>query len=233
MHSWADLLMLVLILANLALLSSSRLALCIRLVALQGILVGCLPLLQGAPALGPRPLLLAGAAILLKGLAFPVLLFRALRSANISREVEPFVGFTFSLVLGVCLLIGLLGLGVRLALPFGLPSALSVPTAWFTSLTGLFLIVARKKALTQVLGYLSLENGIYAFGTLLASEQPWLVEMGVLFDVFVAVFIMGIIIFHISREFNHVDTSRLAYLQDWRGSGKPAPRPALKRRRRA
>jgi hydrogenase-4 component E len=60
-----------------------------------------------------------------------------------------------------------------------------------------------------------LENGVYAFGTTISSEQPWLVEMGVLLDVFVAVFIMGIMIFHISREFDHIDTHRLARLSDW------------------
>jgi hydrogenase-4 component E len=94
-------------------------------------------------------------------------------------------------------------------------SGLLVPTAFFLILTGMFLIVARRQALTQALGYLVLENGIYAFGSLLAKSAPWLVELGVLLDVFAAVFIMGIIIFHIHREFDHIDTHRLVYLQDW------------------
>ena len=88
-----------------------------------------------------------------------------------------------------------------------------VPTALFTFWIGMFLIVSRKKALTQVIGYLTLENGIYLFGLALAREEPLLVEMGVLLDVFVAVFVMGIAIFHISREFDHIDVDRLSRLK--------------------
>ena len=84
----------------------------------------------------------------------------------------------------------------------------------FTTLTGLLIIVSRRKALTQVVGYLAMENGIYAFGAALAVKEPLLLEMGVLLDVLVAVFVMGITIHHISREFDHIDTDRLSELKD-------------------
>jgi hydrogenase-4 component E len=80
--------------------------------------------------------------------------------------------------------------------------------------TGLFLIVSRRKALMQVLGYIVLENGIYAFGVALVVESPLLVELGVLLDVFVAVFVMGITMFHLSRAFDDIDTDQLAMLKD-------------------
>ena len=69
-------------------------------------------------------------------------------------------------------------------------------------------------ALSQVLGYLAMENGIYAFGMAFAIQEPLMVEMGVLLDVFVAVFVMGIAIHHISREFDHIDTDKLSALKD-------------------
>ncbi len=81
-------------------------------------------------------------------------------------------------------------------------------------MVGLLLIVSRRKAVMQTLGYLAMENGIYAFGLAFAVEEPLLVEMGVLLDVFVAVFVMGIAIHHISREFDHIDTDRLSTLKD-------------------
>ena len=59
-----------------------------------------------------------------------------------------------------------------------------------------------------------LENGIYIFGVTLVRDQPWLVETGILLDVFVAVFVMGIAIFHISREFDHMDVDQLTVLKD-------------------
>ncbi|MBN1594804.1 hydrogenase [candidate division FCPU426 bacterium] len=221
MAVWIDALMMLLVLADLVLLGSSRISFCIRIVAFQGIVLGGLPLLRHAPDLGVRPLLLAATALMVKGVVFPRLLLKALRDANIRHEIEPFVGYTSSIVFGVVALGVFLALGRRLEMPLPAPSGLVVPASFFTGLVGLFLIMTRKKALTQVLGYLVMENGIYAFGAVLAIEQPWLVEMGVLLDVFVAVFVMGIIIFHISREFDHVDTHRLAFLRDWRKSYKP------------
>lgn len=89
-----------------------------------------------------------------------------------------------------------------------------IPGAMFTILTGLFIVVSRRKALTQVLGYLVLENGVYVFGSSLAVEEPLLVEMGILLDVLVAVFVMGIVIFQINREFDHIDTDKLSVLKD-------------------
>lgn len=82
-------------------------------------------------------------------------------------------------------------------------------------LVGFFLIVSRRIALSQVLGYLVLENGIYILGVALVHEQPFLVELGVLLDVFVGVFVMGIMMFHINREFDHIDVHRLAKLTDF------------------
>jgi len=92
-------------------------------------------------------------------------------------------------------------------------SAFLFPGALFTTLTGLMIIVSRRKALTQVVGYLVMENGVYAFGAALAVQEPLLVEMGILLDVFVAVFVMGITIYQISREFDHIDTDRLSELK--------------------
>jgi hydrogenase-4 component E len=68
--------------------------------------------------------------------------------------------------------------------------------------------------LNQVVGYLVLENGVYLFGLILAPEVPLLVELGILLDVFVAVFVMGIAIFHISREFDHLEMDQLTTLKD-------------------
>jgi hydrogenase-4 component E len=69
-----------------------------------------------------------------------------------------------------------------------------------------------------------MENGIYAFGVALLLDQPVLVELGILLDVFVAVFVMGIAIFHISREFDHIDTRRLSSLADVQTEGKEGRR---------
>jgi hydrogenase-4 component E len=104
-------------------------------------------------------------------------------------------------------------LSSRLTLPADLSIPLVVPVAFFSILTGLFVIVSRKNAITQVLGYIVMENGIYTFGIALAVKQPLLVEFGILLDIFVGVFVMGITIFNINREFEHIDTDQLSHLR--------------------
>ena len=210
-----DLLLILVVLTNLKLLGSSRLGASIRTVAVQGFLLGLLPLWAHAHDLSGHVVLLAVGGMVLKGVVFPWLLLRALREAEVQREIEPFVGYIASLLVGVGAIGVSLWLSARLPLPEPVVAPLLVPTALFSILAGLFLIVSRKKAINQVLGFLVLENGIYAFGIGLVQEASLLVELGVLLDVFVGVFVMGIIIFHIRREFDHIDTDQLSTLKDW------------------
>ncbi len=214
MSLFTDAVIAVLILTNLRLLASSRVSACIYAVACQGVLLGILPLLVGPEHLTVRACMLSTATVLLKGFFFPWLLLRALRSANANREIEPLVSYTLSLLIAALLLAAAMWLGKQLPLPVPARSPMVLPLAMFTIMAGLFAIVSRRSALTQVLGYLVMENGIYAFGLAFALSQPMLVELGILLDAFMAVFVMGITIFHISREFDHMDTDRLSALRD-------------------
>ena len=213
MNNTADIVMIFLVLTNLTLLGSSRLGACIRTVAVQGVVLGLLPLLLNDWRLELHLIMFSVAIITLKGIVFPWMLTRTLRDLKTQREVEPFIGYGISIVLGTIILMICMWLGSRLPLSGPATSPLIVPVVFFTIMSGLFLIVSRKKALTQVLGYLVLENGIYAFGVALVDQQPMLVELGILLDIFVAVFVMGIAIFHINREFDHIDTDKLSGLR--------------------
>jgi hydrogenase-4 component E len=206
--------LILVVLTNLRLLGSSRLGASIRTVAVQGFLIGLLPLLAPDHGVLWHVLVLAIGSMALKGVVFPRLLLHALREADVRREVEPFVGSIMSLLVGIVSLGASFWIGQRLPLPNPMTSALLVPVALSSILIGLFLIVSRKKAVNQVLGFLVMENGIFTFGVGLVGELSLLVELGVLLDVFVAVFVMGIMIFHISREFDHLDTDRLSTLKD-------------------
>jgi hydrogenase-4 component E len=209
-----DTLMVLLVFTNLRLLGLNRLNASIRTVATQGVLLGVVALLANAGHLTPRFIMIGVAGIVLKGIVFPWLLFRALRGARVRREVEPFVGYVPSVLAGVGSFLISLWVAARLPLPATATSDLLVPTSLSILFVGLFLVVSRKKALSQALGYLVFENGIYAFGVGIAYEAPALIEMGILLDVFVAVFVMGITVFHISREFDSIDTTRLAALKE-------------------
>jgi hydrogenase-4 component E len=223
MNTPIDAIMVFLVLTNLLMLGGSRMATLIRMVTIQAIVLGLLPLVVNRENLNVHHYALAAGILILKGIFYPYLLRRAQRDANVRLEIEPFIGFSLSLLSGMLALAFSLWLGSRLPLPVANSSTLIVPVAFFTIICGLFLIVARRKALTQVIGYLTLENGIYAFGVGIAQDSPLLVEMGVLLDIFVAVFVMGIIIFHINREFDHIDTDRLATLRDWSSQPQNVP----------
>lgn len=213
MAHWLDLILILLILPSFVFLGSSRLQFCIRVLGLQGVLLGLLPLLSQSHAAHWRAIMLALATMALKGALLPGMLSRAMRRADVRHEVEPFVSFNGSLVIGIISLGISFWMAARLPLEPG-QSSLAVTVAFFNIFAGLFVIISRKKALTQVLGYLTMENGVYTFGVALALETPLLVEFGVLLDVFVAVFVMGIMIFHISKTFDHIDTDQMTELKE-------------------
>ncbi|HSN92012.1 MAG TPA: hydrogenase [Anaeromyxobacteraceae bacterium] len=209
-----DLAFILVVVIDLFVLASSRMGASIRVVAMQGVVLGALPLLL-APAGHPlgHYVLLAGGALAIKGVVIPWLMFRAIREAAIRREMAPVVGFVPSMVLG--------GIGVALAfafsgrLPLPVPAhPFLVPTSLATAWTGMLLVVSRRKAVNQVLGFLVLENGVFVFGLLLSGFMPTMVEAGVLLDLFAAVFVMGIVMFHINREFSSLDTEKLSALKD-------------------
>lgn len=212
MQTAAELFLLLVVLTDFAVLGTSRLRTCIQAVAAQGLLLGLLALAL-ASHLTPHVAGLAAGTILVKAVVLPWFLVWAIREAAVRREVEPVVGFIASILLGA------LALAVAFAISARLPAgdvqqSLLVPVALATVMIGLVVLTTRRKALTQVVGYLMLENGIYLFGLTQTESVPFLLEVGVLLDVFAGVFIMGIVVFHINREFDSLDSARLTELKD-------------------
>jgi hydrogenase-4 component E len=213
MQQWIELATVLLFLANLAMLGLSELGACVRMVAFQGILLGLFTLIVRADVLTVRLVCLGVFSIGLKGLVFPFLLLRGIREAGVRREVEPFVGYAASIMAGLAMLAVSLWIAARFHVSGPAISSFVIPVALSTVFTGLFLVISRRKALNQVIGYLVFENGIYMFGIAVVGEIPLLVEFGVLLDVFVAVFVMGIAIHRINREFDHIDADQLSSLK--------------------
>jgi hydrogenase-4 component E len=212
MERLADLLLLLVLLFGFLILGTTRLTTCIRAVAVQGGLLGLLPLVLH-PQWSVHTVGLAAGTILVKAIVLPWFLIWAIREAAVRREVEPRVGYIASLVLGILAVAVAGAVAARLPVP-GEHPVLLVTTSLACVIMGLQILATRAKALIQVVGYLVLENGIYVFGLTSLDRVPFLVEVGVLLDVFVAVFIMGIVVFHINREFDSLDSTRLAELKD-------------------
>jgi hydrogenase-4 component E len=199
---------------NLLALGSSRLPSLIRAMSVQGMLLGMMPLAMERETLDWQVVLVVLATIVGKGVVIPGLLRRAMRAAQIDREIEPFIGFVPSLLLGAGGTIAAVALARMLPLLPEHAGTLLVPGSIASVLTGFILLIGRSKAISQVCGYLILENGIYLFGLLLIHSTPLLVESGILLDVTVGVFIIGIIVDRIQRAFDSLDTRKLTTLRE-------------------
>ena len=174
----------LLTLNNLALLGMGRLRTLINLVTAQGILLGGLLLMHDHA-------LLAVAVLLIKGGLLPWLLHR--------------LGFGLAVLTGLACLVFSLWLEGRLPMTPGLFPPLLLPAGLTTLFCGLLLVVGRATALSQVMGYLVAENGIFLLGIPLMTAGAVWFELTLLLDIFVAVFVMGIAINHISHTFESID----------------------------
>ena len=213
MNGITDSVLVLLVLSCFLLLGAGRVAASIRILAIQGFMVGMLPLVLHDGAPGFRLVLIGGAIAVLKGIVLPRWLARTLRDTGICHETPPLIGNATSILLGVAALVAIFWLEQRLNLPVSASTALAVSTGFMLMATGLFLIIARSMALHQVIGYLALENGMYMFGLAVVRDIPLLVELGVLVDLIVAVFVMGIAINRIARKFAHADSDQLSMLK--------------------
>ena len=206
-----QLLLLLVVLTDFAVLGTSRLSACIRWMAVQGAILGLLPLAYGG-AITEHVYGLAAGTVLVKAVLLPGFLKWAIREAAIRREVEPRVGYMASMLFGAAALGAAFAIaGTTRAFP---RHDLIVPVALVTVMIGLVVLITRTKAITQVVGYIMLENGVYLFGLTLSRRVPFLVEVGVLLDVFVGIFIMGIVVFHINREFDSISAANLSELRE-------------------
>jgi hydrogenase-4 component E len=206
-------LLVIVLVLNLFALGSSRIQSVIRIVAAQGACLGLIMLLMHERLTLPV-ILSAAAAVLIKGIVIPAVMVRSLRAADIKREVEPFIGFLPSIILGAAATASVLLFARILSAPDARTPNLIIPAAIATVLVGFIILISRYKAISQVLGYLVLENGIYIFGMLLVEAIPLVVEMGMLLDLFVGVFVISIITNHINRAFSSMDTRRLVSLKE-------------------
>lgn len=205
----------LLALSCLFLLGSSRLRMSIRMVAFQGLLLGLLQLFAaGANHISPALVLLAVTSIVMKSGLLPWLLNKAMIDSGTRREIEPFISFGASMLLGLFLLAASGWLVSNLQETEPLASPVTLTAGFFLVFSGLLLLITRRKALTQTLGFLVLENGVFTAGLSLGSEFSVMVELGILLDVFVGIFLMGIMLFHIDHEFDHLDADRFNELSD-------------------
>ncbi len=190
----------------------------IRLFALQSFLLAAIAGIIAFYNHAPHIYIAAVLTLLAKGVFVPIVLERLVARIQIRQEIEP----VFNMPLSIVISGGLTLVGYVLAEPFYRSgeapgastlghNALAVAISLF--LIGFFTMLNRRKALTQVLALLSLENGLFLAAISLTFGMPLIVELGVLFDVLVAVMVLGILVYRIRESFESMDVSRMRRLR--------------------
>ena len=185
----------------------------VRLFAVQSL---TLAILAAVIAAFTRSIELAGVAVvlaLLKVVVIPRVLTRAVAKIGLQPAALPYLGTPATLV--VCG--GLVTIAFYVMAPVAasnpLPTAEAIPIAFAGVLIGFFVMVNRRRALTQILGFLMLENNIFLLALLATYGVPFIVEMGVFLDVLVAVLIMEVFIYRIKENFDSIEVDRLGRLK--------------------
>jgi hydrogenase-4 component E len=162
----------------------------------------------------PHIYIAAALTLVVKVILVPILFERLVERMEIHEEIEPFVNTPLSVVIAG----GLTLVGYVVAEGFYRPdepglghNALAVAISLF--LIGFFTMINRRKALTQVLALLSLENGLFLAAISLTYGMPLIVELGIFFDVLVAAMVLGILVYRIRETVESMDVSRLRRLR--------------------
>ena len=208
-----DLLIILVVLSNLRLLATSRIESLISWTGIQGMLLGVFALLSRWTHIAPDVFMVGVTAFTLKGVLFPIMLFRLTKTVHSKREADPYVGFIASTIIGLLAFMASLWLGSRLPIPGNDMSKLVLPATLFSIFSGLFLIISRKNAISQVIGFLVMENGTFMLGVGTLYYAPFLVEIGALLDILVAVLIWSVLIRYMNRAFHNINTQKLTHLK--------------------
>ena len=184
----------------------------IRLYGLQSLLLAIVATTMAISESRPELFVTAALTVVLKTILIPWFLMRTVDRIGIHREIEPFLNVPVSLL--ICLGLTVVGYRVSTGFEEGAQQVTHhlIGVALSLLLIGLFLMVTRKKAITQILALLTVENAVFLVAVGVTTGMPLIVELGIAFDVMLAVLVLGILVQRIVGRFESMDVSRLSNL---------------------
>jgi hydrogenase-4 component E len=203
-----------LLLLSFAMLSQRRIVSLVNLLALQGAIL-CMATLLLAWRTGSHHLYLSAALTLgLKVIFLPWLLHRLIRQLGVYWDTEPLLNITGTMLVGVLVVIFSFGLAQPISALASTATRNSIGIAVAVVLIAFLTMITRRKAMSQVVGFLSMENGLF-FGAMSATYgMPMIVELGVALDVLVAMLVLGVFFFQIREQFDSLDLKHLEALKE-------------------
>lgn len=185
----------------------------IRLYGLQSLLLAIVATTIAISESRPELFVTAALTVVLKTILIPWFLMRTVDRIGIHREIDPFLNVPVSLL--ICLGLTVVGYRVSTGFEEGVQQVTHhlIGVALSLLLIGLFLMVTRKKAITQILALLTVENAVFLVAVGVTTGMPLIVELGIAFDVMLAVLVLGILVQRIVGRFESMDVSRLSNLK--------------------
>lgn len=191
-----------------------ELAAIVRLLVAQGVLIAALAALLGVRESSGELYLAALGVLVLKAFVLPAVLRRVLAESGEARETEPLVNVTASLLAAALLTLLAYWLSGPLVALAPSPATRALPVGLAVVLMGFFMLVTRRRALSQVVGFLLLDNGIATTAFLATSGVPLVVELGVSLDVLLVVLVLQIVVARMRLTFGRTDLDELRELRD-------------------
>jgi hydrogenase-4 component E len=202
------------LLLSFAMISQRRIASLINLFAVQGAALVAASVLLGYAANNPDLYVSAALTLALKVMLIPWLLYRVIRRLNVRWDVEPLINVPTMMIMGI----GLVIFAFSLALPISRLSASiaggALGIALACVLLSFMMMITRSRAVPQVIGFLSMENGLIFAATTATNGMPMIVEFGIALDVLVGILILGVFMFQIREQFDSLDIRNLEKLKE-------------------
>ena len=204
----------LLLLLSFSMLSQRRIVNLVNLLALQGTLL-CAATLLVAWRTGQGHLYLsAGLTLALKVIGLPLLLHRLIRRLNVYWDAEPVINTTGTMLIGLLVVVFSFGLAQPITALASTATRSTLGIAIAVILLSFLTMITRRKAMSQVVAFLSMENGLF-FGAMSATYgMPMVVELGVALDVLVAMLVLGVFFFQIREQFDSLDLHHLESLKE-------------------
>ena len=209
-----NLLAAILLLISFAMLSQRRILSLINLFAWQGLVLSVSTFVVAYSTAQHHLYYSAALTLLLKVLVLPWLLHRLIRRLNVKWDVETLINIPATMLVGIALVIFAFNLAAPISqLAEGITRGL-IGIALASVLLSLLMMLTRRKAISQVVGFLAMENGLFFAATSATHGMPLVVELGIALDVLVATFIFGIFFFQIRETFDSLDITHMEKLKD-------------------
>jgi hydrogenase-4 component E len=209
-----NLLAAILLLLSFAMLSQRRILSLIDLFMAQGAVL-CASTAVVAYATGQNHLYVsAGITLLLKVMLLPWILHRLIRRLNVKWDVEMLINIPTTMLIGIVLVIFAFNLALPISQLAGTITRSTLGIAMAAVLLAFLMMITRSKAVPQVIGFLSMENGLFFAATSATYGMPMVVELGIALDVLVGMVILGVFFFQIREQFDSLDIRHMEQLKD-------------------